>query len=129
MSFLDEERKALIEQFQEEVALEHKTRTEALNAPKEKPKSRIDEFQREAEIASLRQQVRTQFYLDNGYVPYTDSRGITHLIPPEEAARRQSRRRRTQRKPRYLAKFKTYQYFSYIFIVLFGVAIAYKIVY
>lgn len=128
MSFPDDERAALIEKFRQEVELEHQKRNEAVKTPKGKTSSRIEEFQREAKIASLRQQVRTQFYLDNGYVPYTDSRGITHLISPEEATRRQSRRRKTRRQPRYLAKFKNYQYISYIFVLLFGVAVAYKIV-
>jgi hypothetical protein len=129
MSITDEEHEEFAEQFRQEVKTEHERRLAALDEPKKKRSSAENELQREAALAALRQEVRTAFYLEKGYVPYTDSRGLTNLVPPEELERRQSRQRRSKRRPKYLAKVQNYPYFGYVIVLLLGMALGYKIVY
>jgi len=128
MSIPEEERNKLADQFKKEIQQEHDLRMNSLSEPRETPEF-TSTLEQEAAIAALRQEVRTQFQLDNGYVPYTDSRGLTHLILPEEFARRNSRRRRSKRKPKYLAKVSSHQYIGYLVVLLLGMALGYKIVY
>ena len=130
MSLTDEERLELKDKFLEDIKEQHSQQLEMQKefASRQQAKNRQNPFEREAEIAALRIQVRNEYYRSIGYVEYTDSRGLTQLISPEEAERRSRRRRKKRKKPKYIEKLVRYNTLSLIFVILLGLVLAYKIV-
>ena len=124
----DSERQQLRAQLRHEVQAEHERELELARQRKEVGQVSSTDLEREAELASLRQEVRAEYLLSIGYQYYTDSRGLSQLVSPEEFDRRQRRRRKKRKRNKYLEKIQTTSYLSVVVIILLSVALAWKIV-
>lgn len=89
MALSDDEKKRWEEQFRKEVLEEHHRRSELMRAREDEDV----ELAKQAELLHMRMQVREQFWKDQGYVRYTDSRGQESWVTPEEYELRMERRR------------------------------------
>ena len=93
----DEERAAAEAQILSELQDAHDQRGKARKAAH--VISEVEEaILKDAEYAQLRLQVQRQFFIDNGYEQYTDSRGVIRYVPPGEAEKKKQRRKKRARK-------------------------------
>lgn len=103
MPLTDDERSEWEARFRTELEEEHAKRVEAQSEADRRrlSRKRTEEEEREAEVAKLRLQTREQFWKDNGYVKYIDSRGAELWLLPDEYERRMKARKRQKRNPVY----------------------------
>lgn len=95
MPLSEDERRAMEEQYRREVREEHERRSALINH--ERPLSSDEELARQVELARVRHQVREDFWKEQGYVKYLDSRGAESWVTPQEFAERWERRKARQR--------------------------------
>ena len=124
----DEEREQLRIQLRAEVEAEHQRELELARLRNEAKGKSSTDLEREAELASLRQEVRAEYLLSIGYQYYTDSRGLSQLLSPEDLERRQRRRRKKRKRNTYLEKIQTTSYLSVVVVIFLSIALAWKIV-
>lgn len=100
MPLSDEERDSWVRQFRAEIEREDERRRAQSAEKAERKQHHVHEaeMRREAELAQLRLEVREQFWREQAYVPYTDSRGVEIWLTPEEHDKRKRARRRRVKK-------------------------------
>lgn len=102
-AFEDEEAREWRAKFREELEEEDRKRAQAVamrrRAAEAKGSGR-NERERESELATMRDEVRAEFYLERGYQLYTDSTGRELWLSPEEYEYRTTRRRKRKKKRR-----------------------------
>ncbi len=108
---LNEEEAAKVEaDFRDELMAEHESRQEAQALREERSRAKRARTKHEAQILAeqkLKQQVREEFYKENGYKLYTDSAGREHWLTPEEYEWRMRARARHDRNRRRFASAST----------------------
>jgi hypothetical protein len=96
----DEERQRAEASILEELDREHARRQVGVERKRERLRGKRDrEQQRQQELdnAALREQLRARYYTERGYMQYTDSRGRSMWLSPEEYEWRTKYRRRRKR--------------------------------
>jgi len=92
----DGDRAELEAQVRAELEEEHTRRLQEFERRRKNARERGAEHReraREEELASLKAEFRQKFYIEKGYLRYTDSRGQETWLPPEEYAWRMRVRR------------------------------------
>ncbi len=109
VALTDTEQREIAEQFREELQETHDQRIERVNRQKTRSKkstSTRNVRAREAEMARIQEEVRTNFYKEKGYLQYTDSTGRKSWLPPEEHAWRMKRRGNRKRRRKNVIEFE-----------------------
>ncbi|MCB9730976.1 MAG: hypothetical protein H6746_21065 [Deltaproteobacteria bacterium] len=95
------ERQSLEAELQEQLQQEHQERLAKTGTRARRGVNRSEEYERMVVAKELRE----RFYEEHGYVRYTNSRGETEWLLPDEAERRQkSRRRRRKSRKKHSAQ-------------------------
>jgi hypothetical protein len=97
MSLSPEEREEWTRRFREEAKNEHERRMQKAPHPSALQDEAWEEARKEAEIARIRSETRKEFWQDNGYIRYVDSRGAELWLTESEYKRRTTRRKKRQR--------------------------------
>jgi hypothetical protein len=127
MSVSESEQEELRAKFRLEVEAEHLTNLKLLEKRSHSKDSIAEKHAREAELAAIKQEVRNDYFISLGYQPYTDSRGHTQLIPPEDFERKQRRRRTRKKRAKYLENIQKNNFFTFAVVIVLAFAVAFKI--
>jgi len=121
----DDDRRTFAEQFLEELEAEHVRREHhAIDRKRRRSARSRGQTQREHDINTLRDEVRTKYYDERGYQQQVDQTGRTVWLSPAEQELHQSRRRRRHRLKGHLPKTPT----QIREVILFGVMCAVAVI-